>query len=80
MFNQTEVKHEVGETTCNEVKQEIGDVACKREIDNKVDEVLQDSFKIEIKEEPTRKSTNDTCDYLDVKKCLKAEFKQDDGK
>ncbi|XP_072399598.1 uncharacterized protein [Diabrotica undecimpunctata] len=79
MFNQTEVKQEVDETTCNEVKQEVGDMACKREIDNEVDEVLQDTFKIEIKEEPTRESTNDTFDYLDVKKCpIKAEIKQDD--
>ncbi|CAG9841031.1 unnamed protein product [Diabrotica balteata] len=70
MFNQTEVKQEVGETTC------------KREIDNEVGDILLDTFKMEIKEEPISESTNnDTFDYLDVKKCpIKSKIEQDDGK
>ncbi|XP_072399393.1 uncharacterized protein [Diabrotica undecimpunctata] len=66
MFHQTEVKQEVGETTC---KREI--------IDNEVDEVLQDTFKIEIKEEPIMESTDDSFDDLDNKEChIKAEIEQ----
>ncbi|XP_050503044.1 uncharacterized protein LOC114332573 isoform X2 [Diabrotica virgifera virgifera] len=69
MFKQTEIKQEVSET-----------IICKREIGNEVDDVLQDNFKTEIKEEPIHDSTNDTFDYLDVKKYpIKAEIEQDDG-
>uniref|UniRef100_A0A6P7G249 Zinc finger protein 583-like n=1 Tax=Diabrotica virgifera virgifera TaxID=50390 RepID=A0A6P7G249_DIAVI len=64
-----------------EVKTEFAEITCKREINYEVDEVLQDTFKTEIKEEPIRESTNDKFVYLlDVKKCpIKAEIDQDDG-
>uniref|UniRef100_A0A6P7G691 Uncharacterized protein LOC114334197 n=1 Tax=Diabrotica virgifera virgifera TaxID=50390 RepID=A0A6P7G691_DIAVI len=68
MFNQTEVKQEVAETTC------------KREIEIIDNEVLQDTFKTEFKEEPKTESACDTFDfdYLDVKKCpVKAEIEDD---
>uniref|UniRef100_A0A6P7GR31 Zinc finger protein 570-like n=1 Tax=Diabrotica virgifera virgifera TaxID=50390 RepID=A0A6P7GR31_DIAVI len=77
MFNQTEVKQEVAETTC------------KREIEIIDNEVLldtnEDTFKTEFKDDATREITstntnNDTFDDLDVKKCdIKAKIEQDDG-
>ncbi|CAG9840847.1 unnamed protein product [Diabrotica balteata] len=47
-----------------EVKQEVNVYICKEEIDNEGGNALSDTFKIEIKEEPKRESTNDAFDYL----------------
>uniref|UniRef100_A0A6P7FYD0 Zinc finger protein 225-like n=1 Tax=Diabrotica virgifera virgifera TaxID=50390 RepID=A0A6P7FYD0_DIAVI len=65
-----------------EVKQEVMEETCKIEVDhNELNDVLLDTFKSEIKEEPQSETTHHSFDYLNSEEYpLKTDVKQDEDK